>query len=330
MKTRGTEDTRKGGRFRGGVPVGQPGPPVPDRRTLDDTVGNTPMVELRRLAEPGSAPVRVKLEGRNPGGSVKDRAALAILREAEREGRMGPDTTLLDASSGNTGIAYAMLCAARGYRCEICLPATASRERKQLLARYGASVVITDPAQGSDGAIREARRRARAEPDRYYYADQYNNPANLRAHYEGTGPEIWLQTGGRVTHLVLGLGTSGTFVGAGTRLLELYPGIRLIAVQPDSPFHGIEGLKHMESALVPGIYRPELAHRTVRIRTEAAQEGARRLAREEGLLTGSSGGANVAAALEVAREAGPDALVVTLLPDGGERYLNDEWWEEEG
>jgi cysteine synthase B len=189
--------------------------------------------------------------------------------------------------------------------------------------------VITDPAEGSDGAIREARRRAKADPERYFFADQYNNPANVRAHYETTGPEIWSQTGGRITHLVVGLGTSGTFVGAGTRLRELAPRIRLVAVQPDSPFHGLEGLKHMESAIVPGIYRPELAWRTVRIATEEAQAMARRLAREEGLLTGVSGGANVVASLRVARELGPGALVVTLLPDGGERYLNEPWWEEE-
>jgi S-sulfo-L-cysteine synthase (O-acetyl-L-serine-dependent) len=296
---------------------------------LDDWVGDTPLVELRRVGAPGGAPVHVKLEGRNPGGSVKDRPALAILRDAERRGLVGPGRVLLDASSGNTGIAYAMLCAARGYGCEICLPATASAERKQLLVRYGASVVITDPAEGSDGAIREARRRAKADPERYFFADQYNNPANVRAHYETTGPEIWSQTGGRITHLVVGLGTSGTFVGAGTRLRELAPRIRLVAVQPDSPFHGLEGLKHMESAIVPGIYRPELAWRTLPVATEEAQAMARRLAREEGLLTGVSVGANVAASLRVAQELGPGALVVTLLPDGGERYLNEPWWEEE-
>ena len=271
----------------------------------------------------------MKLEGLNPGGSVKDRAALEIIRTAEEEGKLEGGKTLLDASSGNTGVAYAMLCASRGYRCEICLPETASRERKLLLARYGAELVLTDPAEGSDGAIREARRRATAEPERYFYADQYNNPANVRAHYHGTATEIWAQTEGRVSHLVASLGTSGTFVGTGSRLREFNPGIGLISVQPDSPFHGIEGLKHMETAIVPGIYREQLADEELFVRTEDAQAMARRLAREEGLLVGPSGGASVAAAIRVAGRLGPEALVVTFLPDGGERYLDDPWWDEE-
>ncbi len=300
------------------------------RRTLLDSVGNTPLVALNRVVPEGGPEVWVKLEGKNPGGSVKDRAALAIIRAAEEEGKLGPGKVLLDASSGNTGVAYAMMCAAQGYPCEICLPATASRERKLLLRRYGAVLTITDPAEGSDGAIREARRRAEEDPERYFYADQYNNPANVRAHYETTAPEIWSQTGGAVTHLVASLGTSGTFIGTGTRLRELSPSIRLISVQPDSPFHGIEGLKHMDTAIVPGIYRKDLADRDLAVRTEDAQEMARRLAREEGLLAGPSGGANIVAALRVAQELSPTDLVVTFLPDGGERYLDDPWWEEEG
>ncbi len=298
--------------------------------TIGQVVGNTPLLSLPRISPPGGAEVRVKLEGKNPGGSVKDRAALAIIEDAEARGLLDGDKTLLDASSGNTGVAYAMLCAARGYACEICLPATASRERKLLLRRYGATLVITDPGEGSDGAIREARRRAAEFPERYFYADQYNNPANVRAHYENTAPEIWEQTGGRVTHLVVSLGTSGTFVGTGSRLRELNGGIRLISVQPDSPFHGIEGLKHMGSAIVPGIYRTDLADEELAVRTEDAQAMARRLAREEGLLVGPSGGANVEAALQVARTLSEEELVVTLLPDGGERYLDDPWWEEGG
>jgi len=299
-----------------------------EAQALDRLVGGTPLVPLRRVVPAGAGEVWVKLEWLNPGGSVKDRAALAIVRAAERAGALGPGKVLLDASSGNTGIAYAMLCAARGYGCEICMPANASVERRKLLAAYGASVVLTDPLAGSDGAIREARRRAAADPARYYYADQYNNPENVAAHYRTTGLEIWRQTRGRVTHFVAGLGTSGTFVGVGRRLRERRPDVRLVALQPSSPLHGIEGLKHMATAIVPGIYDPALADEVREIETEAAQAMARRLAREEGLCAGISGGANVVGALEVAREAGPGAVVVTILPDGGERYLSERWLEE--
>lgn len=293
--------------------------------TLDEAIGGTPLVELRRLGPARGASVWVKLEGRNPGGSVKDRPALWIVRAAEATGELGPGRTLLDASSGNTGIAYAMLCAARGYGCEICVPASASEERKRLLTRYGARLVITPPEEGSDGAIREARRRAAADPQQYYYADQYNNPENVRAHYEGTAVELWEQTRGLMTDFVAGLGTSGTFTGVGRRLREQRAGIRLTAVQPDFAFHGIEGLKHMDTAIVPGIYDPSLANATERVRTEDAQEMALRLAREEGLLAGPSGGANVLAALRIARRLPVSALVVTVLPDGGERYLSEPW-----
>lgn len=293
--------------------------------TLDVLIGNTPLVPLRRVAPADGAEVWLKLEALNPGGSVKDRAARAIVRAAERDGRLGPGRVLLDASSGNTGIAYAMLCAARGYACEICLPANVSEARKALLQVYGARLVVTDPVEGSDGAIREAHRRAAAEPERYFYADQYNNPENVRAHYETTGVEIWEQSEGGVTHLVAGLGTTGTFTGTGRRLREYHPGVRLIAVQPESPFHGIEGLKHMPTAIVPGIYDPSLVDEIVMVPTEAAQTMARRLAREEGLSAGVSGGANVVAAVRTASALGPGAVVVTLLPDGGERYLGERW-----
>lgn len=295
------------------------------RLQLDAAIGNTPLVRLRRIAPPAGAEVWVKLESRNPGGSVKDRAALWIIRAAERDGLIGPGRTLLDASSGNTGIAYAMLCASRGYGCEICMPATASAERKQLLDRYGATVVITPAEESSDGAIIEAKRRAAAHPDRYFYADQYNNPENVHAHYETTSLEIWEQTAGAVTHFVAALGTTGTFTGVGRRLRELSPAVRLIAVQPDSPFHGIEGVKHIETAIVPGIYDGSLVDDVERVRTEAAQQMARRLAREEGLLAGPSGGANVEAAVRVAARLHPAARVVTVLPDGGERYLSEPW-----
>lgn len=288
-----------------------------------DLIGNTPVVRLNRLPDPGGAEVWVKLESRNPGGSVKDRPALAIIRAAERDGRLHHGTVLLDASSGNTAIAYAMLCAARGFQCEICLPGSASPGRQSVLRSYGANLVITDPLEGSDGAIREAQRRAAKWPERYFHADQYNNPENVTAHYETTGVEIWRQTRGRVTHLVVALGTSGTLVGTGRRLREFNPPIRLVAVQPDSPLHGIEGVKHMATAIVPGIYDPALADATLIVTTEEAQATAQRVVREEGLRSGASGGANVAAALRVTEEAGPDALVVTLIPDGGEPHLEE-------
>jgi cysteine synthase B len=299
--------------------------------SLDQLIGNTPLLPLHRSAGAGCrGSIFVKLEYLNPGGSVKDRAALAIIQAAERDGRLDGGKTLLDASSGNTGIAYAMLCAERGYGCEICLPGNASEERKKVLRSYGARIVITDAVEGSDGAIREARRRAAADAEHYFYADQYNNPENVRAHYENTGAEIWEKMQGRVTHFVAGLGTSGTFVGTGRRLRECNPRVRLIAVQPDSPLHGIEGMKHMATAIVPGIYDPQLADETIEVGTEEAQAMARHLAREEGLLAGVSGGANVAAALRVAAEAGHEALIVTVLPDGGERYLSQRWWNEGG
>jgi cysteine synthase B len=282
-------------------------------------------VRLERLSPHGGAQVWTKLEYLNPGGSVKDRAALAIIRTAERDGRLRPGAVLLDASSGNTGIAYAMLCAARGYGCEICLPANASEERKGLLSLYGAHLVLTDPAEGSDGAIREARRRAAAQPERYFYADQYSNPANVAAHYRTTGREIWRQTQGRVTDFVAGLGTTGTLMGAGRRLRALNPKARLVAVQPDSPFHGIEGLKHLPTAMVPKIYDPGLPDAVIQVSTEEAQATASRLAREEGICAGVSGGANVAAAVMVASGLPAEAWVVTVIPDGGDRYLSEAW-----
>jgi len=292
---------------------------------IDHAIGNTPLIGLRRIIDVAGPRVLVKVEGLQPGGSVKARAARAIVAAAMHSGRLRPGMTLLDASSGNTGIAYAMLCAAGGFACTICMPANASAERRQLLRAYGATIVSTPPEDGSDGAIREARRIAAASPDGVFYADQYGNPANVRAHEDGTGVEIWQQTEGAVTHFVAGLGTSGTFMGVGRRLRRCNPRVSLIAVQPDSPFHGIEGLKHMATAIVPRIYDAALADRTIEVRTEAAQAMALRLAREEGLLAGVSGGANVVAALEVARSAPDDAVIVTVLPDGGERYLSEPW-----
>jgi cysteine synthase B len=299
---------------------------------LPSLVGRTPLVRLRRVARelPAGVEVYAKAEHMNPGGSVKDRAALAMILEGERAGLLVPGKILLDATSGNTGIAYAMICAARGYRVRLCLPANASPERKSLLRAYGAEVVETDPALSTDGAQAIAREMAAREPEKYFYPDQYNNPANWRAHYEATAPEIWEQTQGRVTHFVAALGTTGTFVGTVRRLREFNPLLRAVAVQPDSPLHGVEGVKHLASAIVPGIYDPSLADETREVSTEDAQAAARRLAREEGLFVGVSAGANVHVALRYAAGLRPGSVVVTVLCDGGGRYLSEGFWGEEG
>jgi cysteine synthase B len=260
--------------------------------SMIDLIGGTPLVRLRTFGvdTPG-VELYAKAEFQNPGGSVKDRAAASILREAQRTGRLRDGVTILDATSGNTGIAYAMISAAYGYRLKLCMPANVTPERTRMLKAYGAEIVLTDPMEGTDGAIREARRLFAADPQRYFYADQYNNDANWRAHYETTGPEIIEQTGGRITHFVAGLGTSGTFMGVGRRLREFNPDIQLISVQPDSPMHGVEGLKHMATAIRPGIYDDTLADEDVRVTTERAYAFTRRLASEEGMLVGVSSGA---------------------------------------
>jgi cysteine synthase B len=303
-------------------------PPPGDVRRL---VGNTPLVSLDRIARAyGVSPavgVYAKAEWLNPSGSVKDRAALFMIEDGERRGLLRPGVTILDATSGNTGIAYAMLGASSGYDVEICLPATASVERKQLLHVFGAKVVETHAALGTDGAIEEARRRFEGHPELYYYPDQYNNPANWLAHFEGTGPEIWAQTEGMVTHFVAAVGTSGTFTGTVRRLKSLNPAIRAVEVQPASAFHGLEGMKHMPTALVPGIYDPALADLRINIETEDAQAATRDLARIEGILAGPSGGAAVLAALQTARQL-DRGVVVTVIPDGGSRYLGDPFWTE--
>jgi cysteine synthase B len=273
--------------------------------------------------------VYAKAEHLNPGGSVKDRAARAMILAGERAGLLRHGKTILDATSGNTGIAYAMLGAARGYRVTLCLPKNAGFERKRILRLYGAELIETDPAEATDGAQRQARALADAEPEKYFYPDQYNNDANWRAHYDDTAAEIWEQTRGRVTHFLAGLGTSGTFVGTTRRLKEFDAGIRAVSMQPDSPFHGLEGMKHMGTALVPGIYDASLADENVEVLTEDAQEMTRRLAREEGLLVGVSSGANVFAALRLARTLSPGAVVVTVLCDGGGKYLSENFWEEQ-
>jgi cysteine synthase B len=290
-------------------------------------VGNTPLIPVPARRPAVVPSLLLKAEWLNPGGSVKDRPALFILRDGLARGEL-PAKRLLDASSGNTAIAYAMLAAARGIGVTMCVPANASAERKALLAAYGAEVIFTDPLDGSDGAIRQARALAAAHPDRYWYADQYNHPANPRAHYVTTAEEIWRQTEGRVTHLVAGLGTTGTLMGTGRRLREWKRDVELIAVQPDGPFHGLEGLKHLASAIVPGIYDPALADRTEFVATEDADERVRDLARTAGLLVGWSTGAAVVAAERALSAAyrpdgAADACVVVIAPDSGDRYLSE-------
>ena len=292
-------------------------------------VGNTPLVplQLEPAVRPSARPpVCLKCEWTNPGGSVKDRAALAILRDGLARGEL-PHKRLLDASSGNTAIAYAVLGAAAGIGVTVCVPASASAERKTLLEAYGAEVYFTDPLEGSDGAIREARRLAALHADRFWYADQYTHPANARAHYSTTAAEVWRDTARRVTHFVAGLGTTGTLMGAGRRLKELNPRIELVAVQPDRAFHGLEGLKHLDSAMVPGLYDPSVPDRHEFVGTEDAEDMVRRLAREAGLLVGWSTGAAVVAALRVL-SAGPpvrpsEPVVVVMAPDSGHRYLSE-------
>ncbi len=304
--------------------------PVADRSdsSLLDLIGRTPLLRLRRF-ERGLLPPQValyaKAEFANPGGSVKDRAAARMIREGEASGALRPGKTILDATSGNTGIAYAMIGAVLGYGVKLCLPANVSPERKKILAAYGVELVLTDPLEGTDGAIREARRIHAGAPDRYFYPDQYNNEANWRAHFDTTGAEVIEQTGGRVTHFVAGLGTSGTFMGVGRRLRAFDPAVRLISVEPDSPLHGIEGLKHMATAIVPGIYDPALADDNRTVATERAFEMVRRLARDEGLLVGVSSGAALAVAIDVARQL-TSGVVVTLFPDGADKYMSESFW----
>ena len=302
----------------------------PHFHDLESQIGNTPLLGLRRVARelPAGVEIFVKAEHLNPGGSVKDRAALAMILEGERSGRLYPGKVILDATSGNTGIAYAMLGAARGYAVTLCLPANASEERKRILRIHGAEVIETDPLQGSDGAQTVAREMATRDGAKYFYPDQYNNDANWRAHYEGTGREILEQTEGRVTHFVAGLGTCGTFTGVGRKLKESNPTVRAISMEPDSPIHGLEGLKHLPTSRMPGIFDPTLADETVEVATEEAQAMTRRLAREEGLFVGVSSGANVLAALSVAPRLPPGSVVVTILCDGGERYFSERFWTE--
>jgi cysteine synthase B len=300
--------------------------------SLSERIGATPLIRIEQPVQdlPGIT-LLAKAEWANPGGSVKDRAAASMIADARARGLLTPGKTILDATSGNTGIALAMLGAALGFPVHLAMPSNVSPERKRILHAFGAQIDWTDPDKGSDGAIRRARELAGNEPDRFYYADQYSNEANWLAHYRTTGPEIWQQTASQVTHFVAGLGTSGTFMGTTRRLKELNPALQAISFQPDSPFHGLEGLKHMSTSIVPAIYNPLLADRALEIETEAAYDMARRLAREEGLLVGISAAAAVVASVQVAQEeaaAGRSAIIVTILPDGANRYLSERFWEE--
>ena len=299
---------------------------------VTELVGNTPLLELPSIAaETPGVRILGKAEWRNPGGSVKDRPAMWMIRDGERSGALTPEKTILDATSGNTGIAYAWIGAALGYKVKLCMPKNASEERKKILKAYGVDFVLTDPGEGSDGAIREARRLYEEDPGRYFYPDQYSNPANPRSHYESTAPEIWEGTEGEITHFVAGLGTSGTFVGTSTRLKELNPDIRVVSFEPDSAFHGLEGMKHMGSAIVPHIYDPTVADENRATATEDAYAMVKRVAREEGILIGISAGAAVATALGVAREieaSGGTGTIVTILCDGADKYLSENFWED--
>jgi len=306
--------------------------PAQSGSSLTERIGSTPLVSLNRLVSGLQAiTLLAKAEWANPGGSVKDRAAASMVADARARGLLVPGKTLLDASSGNTGIALAMLGAALGFPVLLAMPSNVSPERKRILSAYGAQVEWTHPDLGPDGAIRRARELAGNDPNRFCYVDQYSNDANWMAHYRATGPEIWQQTAGQVTHFVAGVGTSGTFTGVTRRLKEFNPAIQAISFHPDSPFHGIEGLKHLGTTMVPAIYNPHLADRALEVETEAAHAMARRLARQEGLLVGISAAAAVVACLKIADEeaaAGRRAVIVTMLPDSGEKYLSERFWEE--
>ncbi len=298
-----------------------------------EQIGNTPLVRLANIDSdlPG-VEIYGKAEFFNPGGSVKDRPALNMILDGERTGRLTPDRILLDATSGNTGIAYAMIGAARGYRIKLVLPGNASRERKAMLKAYGAEMVLSDPAEGSDGAIRKCREIYEADPDTYFYPDQYNNPANWKAHFETTAPEIMEQTDGGITHFVACMGTSGSFVGTSRRLKRDIPGVKCISAQPSSGFHGLEGLKHMPTAIVPGIYDPTIADDNLWIETEDAYAMARRVGKEEGILIGISAGANIVAARKIGKELvrdGEPGVIVTFLCDSASKYLSEPFWDEE-
>ena len=295
-------------------------------------IGNTPLLRLKKITQdlPGIE-IYGKAEYFNPGGSVKDRPAYNMILDGERTGKLKPGGTILDSTSGNTGIAYAMIAAARGYKVKLCVPANASMERKRILQAYGAEIVFTDPGEGSDGAMRRVQEIYNADPDAYFYPNQYDNPANWQAHFNSTGPEIIEQTGGRITHFLAALGTSGTFMGTSRRLQKELPHVECISVQPSSSFHGLEGLKHMPTAIRPGIYDEKLADRNMWLETDDAHAMVKRLAREEGVLVGISAGANVHAALTIGKQLhaqGREAVIVSVLCDSADKYLSEHFWDE--
>lgn len=352
LRSRGVRRTESPPSQSAAAVVDLAGPPIPDglgdaARRLLSRIGNTPLLDLSHVLGPAAralgSELLAKAEMANPGGSVKDRPARHMMLAALDAGRLdvsqGPRATgsaggrrILDATSGNTGIALAMIGAAMDIGVTLCLPENASIERRRILGAFGAELVLTDPMEGSDGAIREARRMIEASPDDFCYVDQYSNTANWRAHFETTGPEIWMQTEGRLTHFVAGLGTSGTFCGTARYLTERAPRVRLVSMQPDGPFHGLEGMKHMPSALVPAIYDPEIAHEEAAVSTEDAYAEVKALARRSGLLVGISAAANVVAARRIAEraaEAGERAVVVTILCDGADKYLSEPFWDED-
>ena len=298
-----------------------------ERASLLKQIGNTPLVEIRRIFSSDRIRIFAKLEWFNPGGSVKDRPAYNMIRKGEETGELYPGKVIVDSTSGNTGIAYALIAAAKGYKILLAMPANASLERKKILKAYGAELLLTDPLEGSDGAIRAIRELYEKSTEKYFYPDQYSNDANWEAHYASTAPEIYEQTHGEITHFVAGLGTSGTFVGASRRLKELNPEIKAISLMPDSPFHGLEGLKHMPTAMVPRIYDPSLADENLEISTEDSQKMLIRLAREEGLFAGLSSGSAMTAALRVAENM-DRGTIVTIFPDGGDKYLSEEFWKQ--
>jgi cysteine synthase B len=296
--------------------------------SLLSSIGNTPLIQIRRMMKHlRGVQIFAKAEWLNPGGSVKDRAGLRIIEDGERSGQLTPGKVILDSTSGNTGIAYAMIATIKGYQVELVVPANLSEERKKTLLFYGANLIFTDPLLGSDGALFEARRIYEANPDRYFKGDQYNNPSNWRAHYETTGIEILQQSKGRVTHFIAGVGTGGTLIGIGRRLKEYNPDIKIYEVQPDNGFHGIEGLKHIETAIRPGIYEESVLDGTFFVRTEEAYWMAIRLAKEEGLLVGPSSGAAFWASLKLV-ESIDSGVIVTIFPDGGDRYFSTAYLDK--
>ncbi len=298
---------------------------APGESSILRTIGDTPLLPIRRIFQSENVRILCKAEWFNPGGSVKDRPAYQMIREGEESGALTREKTIIDATSGNTGIAYALIAAAKGYRVLLALPSNASPERKKILAAYGAELLLTDPMTGTDGAIRSIRALHAEAPGKYFYPDQYSNDANWKSHFLSTGPEIWEQTRGEVTHFVAGLGTSGTFMGTARRLKQCSPAIRVISFQPDSPLHGLEGMKHMATAMVPKIWDPKLADENLEVSTETAYDMVLRLCKEEGLFVGISSGAAMAAALAVAGRI-DRGTIVAVFPDGGDKYLSENVW----